>query len=228
MFIASMKETIEENRPYEKFMSKGPKALTDSELLAIIIRTGTYEKTSVSLCEAILSLSKNGIAGLTDLSINELTKLKGIGRVKAIQIKCIAELSRRIAKSSISLKTEFTSPDIIAKYYMEDMRHLKTEHLIVAMLNTKHLLIGDFELSKGTVNSSVASPREAYIEALRSDAVYIVLIHNHPSGDPTPSREDLVATSRMKEAGLIIGITLIDHIIIGDNKYISLKQQGLL
>ena len=223
-----MKETIEENRPYEKFMSKGPKALTDSELLAIIIRTGTYEKTSVSLCEAILSLSKNGIAGLTDLSINELTKLKGIGRVKAIQIKCIAELSRRIAKSSISLKTEFTSPDIIAKYYMEDMRHLKTEHLIVAMLNTKHLLIGDFELSKGTVNSSVASPREAYIEALRSDAVYIVLIHNHPSGDPTPSREDLVATSRMKEAGLIIGITLIDHIIIGDNKYISLKQQGLL
>ncbi len=228
IFIASMKETIEENRPYEKFMSKGPKALTDSELLAIIIRTGTYEKTSVSLCEAILSLSKNGIAGLTDLSINELTKLKGIGRVKAIQIKCIAELSRRIAKSSISLKTEFTSPDIIAKYYMEDMRHLKTEHLIVAMLNTKHLLIGDFELSKGTVNSSVASPREAYIEALRSDAVYIVLIHNHPSGDPTPSREDLVATSRMKEAGLIIGITLIDHIIIGDNKYISLKQQGLL
>ena len=228
IFIASMKETIEENRPYEKFMSKGPKALTDSELLAIIIRTGTYEKTSVSLCEAILSLSKNGIAGLTDLSINELTKLKGIGRVKAIQIKCIAELSRRIAKSSISLKTEFTSPGFIAKYYMEDMRHLKTEHLIVAMLNTKHLLIGDFELSKGTVNSSVASPREAYIEALRSDAVYIVLIHNHPSGDPTPSREDLVATSRMKEAGLIIGITLIDHIIIGDNKYISLKQQGLL
>ena len=228
IIIASMKETIEENRPYEKFISKGPKALTDSELLAIIIRTGTYEKTSVSLCENVLSLSKNGIAGLCDLSIKELMNLKGIGRVKAIQIKCIAELSSRIARAGISHKTEFTSPDLIAKYYMEDMRHLKTEHLMVAMLNTKHLFIGDFELSKGTVNSSVISPREAYIAALKSDAVYIVLIHNHPSGDPTPSREDIIATSRMKDAGLIIGITLIDHIIIGDNKYISLKQQGLL
>ena len=127
IFIASMKETIEENRPYEKFMSKGPKALTDSELLAIIIRTGTYEKTSVSLCEAILSLSKNGIAGLTDLSINELTKLKGIGRVKAIQIKCIAELSRRIAKSSISLKTDDQKYFFSLKAYIIETTSMEPE-----------------------------------------------------------------------------------------------------
>ncbi len=110
---------------------------------------------------------------------------------------------------------------------MEDMRHLKTEHIYVFMLNTKHRFIGDFELSKGTVNSSLASPREVFIEALKNEAVYIVLVHNHPSGDPNPSRDDIVVTKRMKDAGNIIGITVIDHIIIGDNKYVSLKQQNL-
>lgn len=227
--IATIKELCSENRPYEKFISKGPKALTDSELLAIIIRTGTRDKNSVALAELVMGLAGDSqMAGIVNLSVKDLMKIKGIGQVKAVQIKCVAELSRRIAKAHISLNTEFTSPEAIAGYYMEDMRHLRTEHLMVAMLNTKHCFIGDFELSKGTVNSSVVSPREAYIEALKAEAVYIILIHNHPSGDPTPSREDITSTMRMKEAGNIIGITLIDHIIIGDNKYISLKQHGLM
>ena len=228
--IATIKSTNKENRPYEKLISKGPEALTDSELLAIIIRTGTYDKTSVELADEILNLSKGqGVIGLINLSVKELMKVKGIGMAKAVQIRSIAELSRRIAKSHFSFtKTkEFISPDIIAGYYMEDMRHLTTEHLMMVMLNTKYRFIGDYELSKGTVNSSLASPREAYIEALKYEAVYIVLLHNHPSGDPTPSREDLITTKRMKDAGNIIGISLIDHIIIGDNKYISLKQQNL-
>lgn len=228
VIIASIKELKKENRPYEKFIEKGAKALTDAELLAIIIRTGTFEKTSVELAESILDLSgKEGILGIISLSVPELKKLKGIGQVKAVQIKCIAELSRRIAKSNVSFCQEFASPELIAAYYMEDMRHYKTEHLMIVMLNTKHHFIGDYELSKGTVNASLASPREAYIEALKSEAVYLVLIHNHPSGDPTPSKEDLLTTRRMKEAGSIIGITLIDHIIIGDNKYISLRQQNM-
>ena len=226
--MASIKDIKKENRPYEKFLSKGPEALTDSELLAIIIRTGTYNQTSIELADSVLDLSKsNNILGITHLSIKELQTIKGIGLVKAVQIKCVAELSRRISKSNVVFDKEFISPEIIASYYMEDLRHLETERLIVVMLNTKHRFLGDFELSKGTVNASMASPREAYIEALKSGAVYIVLIHNHPSGDPLPSREDIVTTKRMKEAGNIIGITLIDHIIIGDNKYISLKQRGL-
>lgn len=228
VIITSIREIKKENRPYEKFISHGPKALTDAELLAIIIRTGTYEKASIDLAENVLDLSdEKGILGIVNLSVEELKKIKGIGQVKAVQIKCVAELSRRIAKSNVPIREEFISPEIIAQYYMEDMRHYKTEHLLVAMLNTKHRFIGDFELSKGTVNASLASPREAYIEALRAEAVYLVLVHNHPSGDPTPSREDILTTRRMKEAGSIIGISLIDHIIIGDNKYISLKQQNL-
>lgn len=226
--IASIKELKKENRPYEKFLSKGPEALTDSELLAIIIRTGTIDKTSVELSDSILQLScTQNILGITHLSIHELKSIKGIGDVKAIQIKCVAELSRRIAKTNVSLSHEFISPEVIADYYMEDLRHLETEHLMLVMLNNKHMFLGDFELSKGTVNASMASPREAYINALKAGAVYIILIHNHPSGDPLPSREDILTTRRMKEAGNIIGISLIDHIIIGDNKYISLKQRGL-
>lgn len=226
--IASIKDIKKENRPYEKFLAKGPKALTDSELLAIIIRTGTIDRTSVDLADTILKMSStNNILGITHLSINELKNIKGIGDVKAIQIKCIAELSRRIAKTNVSLSQEFISPEVIANYYMEDLRHLETEHLMVVMLNTKHMFLGDFELSNGTVNASMASPRETFINALRAGAVYIILIHNHPSGDPFPSREDIMTTKRIKEAGNIIGISLIDHIIIGDNKYISLKQRGL-
>ncbi|MBQ3545929.1 MAG: DNA repair protein RadC [Lachnospiraceae bacterium] len=228
--IGTIKSTNKENRPYEKLISKGPEALTDSELLAIIIRTGTYDKTSVELAEEVLNQSNGqGVIGLINLSVKELMNIKGIGIAKAVQIKSISELSRRIAKShfSISNKKEFVSPEIIAGYYMEDMRHLSTEHLMVIMLNTKYRFIGDYQLSKGTVNSSLASPREIFIKALKSEAVYIVLIHNHPSGDPTPSREDLIITKRIKDAGNIIGISLIDHIIIGDNNYISLKQQNL-
>ncbi len=205
----------------------GADSLTDSELLGIIIRTGTVENNSVQLAEKILSLkSVKNIGDIANISISDLKKIKGIGDVKAIQIKCIAELSRRIAKSSISLKEDFSSPELIANYYMEDLRHLKTEHFIMAMLNNKCCFIGDVILSKGTVNSSIASTRETFIEALKNEAVNIVLIHNHPSGDPTPSKDDVNTTIKMKRAGDIIGIAVIDHIIIGDNKYISLKQQG--
>ena len=158
MKITSIKEIRKENRPYEKFLLKGPEALTDSELLAIIIRTGTYNMTSIELSDAVLSMSKSdNILGITHLSLKELQSIKGIGLVKATQIKCVAELSRRISKGNIPLDKEFISPEIIANYYMEDLRHLETERLLVVMLNTKHRFLGDFELSKGTVNASMAS-----------------------------------------------------------------------
>lgn len=210
----------------------GADSLTDSELLGIIIRTGTVENNSVQLAEKILSLkSVKNIGDIANISISDLKKIKGIGDVKAIQIKCIAELSRRIAKSSISLKEDFSSPELIANYYMEDLRHLKTEHFIMAMLNNKCCFIGDVVLSKGTVNSSIASTRETFIEALKNEAVNIVLIHNHPSGDPTPSKDDVNTTIKMKRAGDIIGIAVIDHIprnlsSASYNKHHSLHQTG--
>ncbi len=218
------------DRPDEKLEKYGPKTLTDAELLAVIIRTGTKEVQSVELASQILnrSLECPGLLGLKALTLPELMDIKGVGKVKALQILAIGELSRRIAKSSINKGEAFSEPEMIARYYMEDMRHLQREEIILVMMNSKSQIIKDEVISRGTVNSSILSPREVFLLALKFNAVHIVLLHNHPSGDPTPSKEDLLMTARIAEAGKLIGILLMDHLIIGDNKYISLKERGFL
>lgn len=225
-----IKDMSMEYRPYEKCISHGAEFLTDAELLAVIIRTGTKNQHSVSLAHHILNdiPGCNGLSGLSSVTIEELMKINGIGKVKAIQIKCIAELSKRISRATLVDPTIFRCPKDISDYYMEDMRHRETESLVAAFLNTKHTLLKSVEITKGTVNASLMSAREIFIEALRYNAVFVVILHNHPSGDPTPSREDIVNTRYIREAGEIVGIELLDHIIIGDNKYYSLKEHGLL
>lgn len=226
----TMKELHESERPYEKCLKYGTNTLSDDELLAVIIRTGSKGEKSVELSKRILTLSDfdKSILGIHHLSIQDLMKVKGIGKVKAIQIQCVAELSRRLAKAAALNHLCFTTPATIADYYMEDLRHQGQEHLILVLLNTKSKLIKDILLTKGTVNSSLISPREIFMEALKGGAVYIILIHNHPSGDPSPSNEDIRITQRIKEAGQLLGILLLDHIIIGDNRYVSLKERGIL
>ncbi|MBD5136901.1 MAG: DNA repair protein RadC [Lachnospiraceae bacterium] len=228
--ISTIRDMKKEYRPYEKCLAYGAEALNEQELLAVIIRTGSKGESSIKLAERILSLSEGnkGILGLMHLSIEELMSVKGIGAVKAIQIKCIVELSRRISKANARTGLNLSDPASIADYYMEDLRHLEREQLILVMMNTKNRLIRDTVMTTGTVNASLVSTREVFVEALKCSAVYIVLVHNHPSGDPTPSREDIINTKQIKDAGNLIGITLLDHIIIGDNKYISLRQRGIL
>ena len=133
-----------------------------------------------------------------------------------------------MAQLSAGKELDFSKPDTIADYYMEDMRHRRQEHMKLLMLNTRSKLIGESEISKGTINMSLVSPRELFVEALMKNAVYIILMHNHPSGDPSPSRADILVTRRVKEAGEILGIELLDHIIIGDNCYVSLALEGYL
>ncbi|MDO5381834.1 MAG: DNA repair protein RadC [Eubacteriales bacterium] len=218
---------ISDLRPYEKCVEYGPEFLTDTELLATIIRSGTSGKSAVDLSKELLSMRNgNKLLSLIDASIDELKQIKGIGTAKAVQIKCICELSRRISKQSAFSNINFSSPESIAGYYMEDLRHLDKEHLILSMLDTKLKLIRDVTLSVGTVNGSLLSTREIFIEALKNRAVYIVLLHNHPSGDSTPSGCDIETTKKVCEAGRLLGIQLIDHIIIGDNNYTSLKEYG--
>ena len=197
--------------------------------MAVIIRTGSQGIKSTDLANSILKEcgESKGLSGLFDLSINRLKKIKGIGDVKAVQIKCICELSKRISKSQASNNLYMNSPQTIAAYYMEELRHEQQEQLVIAMFNTKNALIADKVISKGTVDCSIISPREIFIEALKREAVNLVIIHNHPSGDVTPSKEDLHTTKRLKECGARIGISVIDHIIIGDNKYLSFNERGL-
>ncbi len=219
-----------ELRPYEKCLEMGERSLSDAELLSVIIKTGVKGSSSIELSGKILNFSEenSGILGLMQLSITELMQIRGIGRVKAIQIRCIGELSRRIAKATATEKLSFDHPEAIARYYMEDLRHCMQERLVVALLDTRCRLIYDRVLTVGTINASLITPREVFVEALKHNAVAIVILHNHPSGDPTPSSNDLAVTRRIKDSGDLLGIRLIDHIIIGDNRYTSLKEKGIL
>mgnify|MGYP001004180349 CR=1 FL=1 len=227
----TMKDIPTEERPYEKCLSEGPEGLSDAELLSIIIRTGSREDSSLELAQKILALNypKRGILGLLHHSLDELMQIKGIGRVKGAQLLCIGELSKRIWKqAAVSETMNFCSPMDVANYFVEDMRHQEQELVYIMLLNTRGALIRDILISQGTVNSSVVSPREIFIEAVKHRAVSLVLVHNHPSGDPSPSKQDLSLTRRVKEAGDLIGIRLLDHVIIGDNSYVSLKERGVL
>ncbi|MFT3983775.1 MAG: DNA repair protein RadC [Lachnospiraceae bacterium] len=225
----TVKELPAPERPYEKFLKSGAYALTDAELLAILLKTGTKGETSVELARKILQLpdGRQSLLALHQKPLEELKKLSGVGTVKAITLKCVAELSRRISMAAMPEKMIVDSPRLLADYYMESLRHLTYEQTRIAFLNGASGFMGDFLLSSGTVNQSLVSTREIFIKALNSGAVYIIMIHNHPSGNPTPSKEDIFITKKIKEAGSIMDIQLIDHIIIGDNCYISLKESGL-
>ncbi len=225
----TVKELPESERPYEKCQKYGASFLSDAELLAVIIRTGTRNLKSIDLAVQILNLSKvyPGLKGLNYLTMNELTQVPGIGKVKAIEILCVAELTKRMAKENHRDSLKLVTPKSVADYYMQDMRHLTQEKILLIMLDTKNRIIKDQFISKGTVNASIMPTREIFVCAQKHEAVNIILLHNHPSGDPSPSGEDIRITRRISEAGSIVGITLMDHIIIGDNRYISLKEQGI-
>ncbi|MBR5268107.1 MAG: DNA repair protein RadC [Lachnospiraceae bacterium] len=226
----TMKTLPASERPYEKASEYGVESLSDAELLAVILRTGTKDKSARDLAEEILKLGNpSGLPGLLHHSLADYKEIRGIGSVKAIQLSCIGELSKRIWKSA-KVTSEFVcrNPAVIAEYFMEEMRHKEQEFLKMLILNTKNVLMKEIDISKGTVNASLATPREIYIEALKNRGACVILLHNHPSGDPTPSNDDCLFTSRVAEAGKLMGIPLLDHIIIGDNTYVSLKERGIL
>lgn len=227
----SKMEAAPDGLPYERFLKNGPESLSEAELLAIILRTGTAGESALSVAGNILALAggrHRGLLGLHHVTLQELMEVRGIGQVKAVKIKCIAELSNRIAKANAKQSVQFTKPETVAAYYMERLRHEETEQTILVMTDGRNYLIDDVMISKGTVNASLLSPREIFVTALRHKAVNILLLHNHPSGDAAPSREDEALTRRLKEAAELLGIGFVDHIIIGDNQYTSLKQLGVL
>ena len=226
----NIKDLPQEERPYEKFLTNGADALSDAELLAIILRTGTLGTSSIVLAKAVLNRHESfaGLIGLQHLSMKQLMDIKGVGQVKAVQLKCIGELSRRMAKTIAKERLSFGHPATIASYYMEDMRHQEQEVLMGIMLDTKNSFLGDVLISKGTVNASLISAREIFLHALSHQAVNIILLHNHPSGNPAPSSEDIQVTKQISLAGDLLGIKLLDHIIIGDQKYISFCEENLM
>jgi DNA repair protein RadC len=224
-----MKDLPEFERPYEKLEYFGAEVLSDAELLAIIFRTGSRNMRAVELAQKLLSFEKEeGLHGLYQYSLEELMNINGIGKVKAIQIKAVLELSKRISRHEGRLKYRINSPGSIAAIYMEEMRYLKQEHFKIVLLDTKNQILCDKDITKGSINSSIVHPREVFNYAIKKSAAGIIMLHNHPSGDPSPSKEDIEVTQRMIQAGDLIGIRILDHLIIGDGQYVSLKEKGVI
>lgn len=217
------------SRPYEKCLRFGAASLTDAELLAVIIRTGVKGKDAVDLAKQVLGLCRGkSLGSLPNLSIPELTEVPGIGEIKAIELSCVGEISRRIASDRTRSSIKVTDPSSIAEYYMEQLRHEDQESILCMMLDVRNHVIGEERITRGTFSASPLSVRDLFLAAFRFRAVGIVLVHNHPSGDPSPSEDDVLITEKVFRAGLLLDIHLLDHIIIGDRAYVSFLESGLL
>lgn len=220
-----------EELPYERFLKKGAESLTNAELLAVILRTGTRNKSALALAREILHIRDTGNTGLSvlhDLTLTDLTQIAGIGEVKAVKILCLAELSRRICGEAGSESFSCSDPQTVAERYIASLSHKPVEEAYVLFLDNKLKLQGEALLSVGTVNRTFLDVREVFRLAVRHGAVQIMLVHNHPSGDPAPSREDIEVTRQIKGAGALLGIPLLDHIVVGKGCYCSLFRDGYL
>ena len=223
----TIKEMAAESRPRERLSAHGAEVLSDAELLAILLRSGTATATAIDLAHQLLTRF-GGLRGLMEAALEELQAVKGVGLAKAAQVKAALELGRRAAGRPGDKRPAVRTPDEAAGLVMEEMRYLDREHFRAILLNTKNRVLAVERVSVGTLNSSSVHPRELFKNAIRKSAAAMILVHNHPSGDPSPSRQDLDLTRRLVESGEIIGIRVLDHIIIGDNRFTSLKAQGLV
>ena len=218
-------------RPYEKLEKFGAEMLSSAELLAIIIKTGSRSETSIALAQRILKQDEGG-EGLTflhSMTLEQLRSIKGVGRVKAVQLKALMELSKRISSTYFTdNRVIVKSPEDVSRLVMEEMRHLNKEVFKVILLNTKNHVIKQINVSIGSLNASIVHPREVFGEVVKAGCSSIVLVHNHPSGDPEPSTEDIETTGRLVKAGDILGIRVLDHIIVGDGRYVSIKERGFI
>lgn len=229
-----MKETIKDlpmsERPYEKCETYGPKVLSDAELLAVILRTGSKDVNSVQLAHQILMKDNThkDLTGLMYLTREQLMEIPGIGNVKANQLMVIAELARRLSIRNAEEAVVLGNPMSIAEYFMNDLRFATQEYVYAVYLNQCCKMIKKQMITKGTLNASLISPREIYMEALKCNAANVVLVHNHPSGNVRPSPEDRQVTLQVKECGDMLNIPLVDHIITGDMSYYSFAEAGTL
>src|SRR3989344_3358038 len=213
-----IKDLPKQNRPRERFLKLGPEALSDAELFAIILRTGIAGENVIDMSNRLIK--EHGLDKLFDCSLKELQKIKGIGPSKAMQILAMAELGKRYNSSKTLIKKVTCAKDVF-DYFYERLKDEKQENFYVLMLNTKNYIIGEQLISKGVLDASIIHPREIFRPAIKNSASKIILVHNHPSGDPNPSPEDLDITQKIVKVGEELGIKVLDHVIIGEEKWWS-------
>lgn len=222
-----LRDIPQEQRPRERMLHHGAGALSHAELLAILLRTGTRQESAIHVAQRILS-EAGSLRSLVDLSIEELVQIKGVGPAKAVQLKAGIELGQRLSQSRLPGNPTIRSPRDAADLLMEQLRYLQKEHFVCLFLNTKNHVISQETLSMGSLNAAIVHPREVFRAAIKCSSASLICAHNHPSGDPTPSPEDIKLTKRLLEAGEIVGIEVLDHVVIGDGNFVSLKEQGFI
>lgn len=226
-YHTKIKDWPPDERPREKLMNLGPEKLSDAELIAILLGSGTGKVTAVDVAKRLLIEYKE-LNLLSERSISDLKRMKGIGSAKAVKLMAAFEIGRRIASGGNIKKEKIVSPENVADYYIPLMKHLKKEVFKIVLLDSSNQIIKDVEISKGSLNANVVHPREVFKEAVSESAASIILIHNHPSGNAQPSEDDIAVTEKLVEAGKIMGILVCDHIIIGDGEYKSFANLGLI
>jgi DNA repair protein RadC len=225
-YKVGIKELPSEERPRERLARYGPRAVSTAEILAIVLRTGTQERSAIGLAEHLIH-TFGGLRGIANATVEQLTAVKGVGTVKAVQIAACVELGRRLAAEPRE-RQAICAPDEAAEILMPRLRDAGKENFVALLLDSKNRLIRVAEVSVGSLDSSIVHPREVFNHAIAGSAASIIVAHNHPSGDPTPSPEDRQVTARLVEAGKLLGIDVVDHLIIGDGRWVSLRELGLM
>lgn len=216
-----------EDRPRERLIRQGAQSLSNQELIAILLRTGTKKESVLTLANRVLNYFEK-LHGLKHATLEEIISVKGIGEAKAVQLLAAIELGRRLSQKQVDSRFTIRSPQDAATYLMPEMSSLQQEHFVVLFLNVKNQVLHKQTIFIGSLNSSIVHPREIFREAVKRSAASIICAHNHPSGNAAPSPEDIEVTKRLQEAGYIIGIELVDHVIIGDHQFTSLKEKGYM
>jgi len=223
----TIKDWPEDDRPRERLVKFGPETLSDAELLAIILRTGAKGQTALDFARTLIS-TYGSFQGMDNASIVELSGLKGIGPAKAAQIKAVLEIAKRFWRKEFKEGKPFTNSRAVYEHFHETLRGKKKELFIALLLDSKNKKIREVKVSEGSLTSSHVHPREVFNPVVKDSAASLILVHNHPSGDPTPSRDDIEITRRLKEVGELLGVKVLDHIIIGGGRYTSFADEGIL
>lgn len=226
----AIKDWPEDERPREKLLKRGAAALSDAELLALVLRTGDAAagKSAIDLGRELLERFDSNLRELAQAELNELQQIKGLGLAKAASIKAAFTLGSRFQTRRLETLERFTAPAQVFEFFHHELRDNRKELFLTLLLDGKNRITRKVQVSEGSLNQSIVHPREVFAPAVRESAAAVIFIHNHPSGDPAPSREDREITRRLKEAGEILGIKVLDHIIIGDGSYYSFVESGLL
>lgn len=232
-YSLTIKDLPPDSRPRERLIKMGAQALSNAELLALLLGTGSRMETALQLAQRLLAGESlgwhaNGLRGLLDAGVEELSKIHGIGEAKATRIKAGLELGRRLIVETPGARPTIKSPREAADLVMEEMRYLDREEFRLLLLSTKNHVIAVETDFVGSLNSSLVHPRELFRTCIRRSAAAVIMVHNHPSGDPTPSQEDIQLTRRLIDAGTLLGIEVLDHLVIGDGVYISMKEKGII